>query len=103
MKLLLKFEKDCSVPVAWCEVCNAEINDALMAMVYWRNEDYAKELHAPLLVHKRCMPAHRCDQEGYVCSMELSTYLAFLLQNVGLDGAKFNAAKRNAGLISTLR
>jgi hypothetical protein len=50
MKLILKFEKDCSVPVAWCEVCNTEITDASMAMVYWRHEDYAKGLHAPLLV-----------------------------------------------------
>jgi len=35
--------------------------------------------------------------------MELSAYLAFLLQNVGLTGAKFDEAKRNAGLILTLR
>jgi len=36
MKFILKFKKDCSVPVAWCEVCNTEITDAGMAMVYWQ-------------------------------------------------------------------
>ena len=100
MKLILKFEKDSTVPVAWCEVCNKEITDAELAMVYWRMEDYTKGLHAPLLVHKRCMPGQRARQEDYECSMELSTYLAFLLKNVGLKLAKAN---RNAGLISTLR
>jgi len=103
MKLILKFEKDCSRPVAWCEVCNTEITDAALAMVYWRFEDYDKALHAPLLVHKSCMSAyHSLDQE-YLCSMELTSYLVFLLDNVGLKGAEFIAAKRNAGLISTLR
>ena len=53
MKLVLKFEKDCSVPVAWCEVCDTEITDAGMAMVYWRTEAYRGGLHAPLLTHKR--------------------------------------------------
>src|SRR5215831_15872484 len=59
MNLTLKFEKDCSVPVAWCEVCNTEITDAGMAMVYWRAEAYRGGLHAPLLTHKRCMSARR--------------------------------------------
>ena len=103
MKLILKFEKDCSVPVVWCEVCDTEITDAGMAMVYWRTEAYRGGLHAPLLTHKRCMSARRSMDEEYVCSMELSTYLAFLLQNVGLTGAKLAQANRNAGLISTLR
>jgi hypothetical protein len=103
MKLVLKFEKDCSVPVAWCEVCNTEITDALYAMVYWRLEDYRKGLHAPLLVHKGCMSNQQSLETAYICSMEFSTYLAFLLQNVGLAGAKLAQANRNAGLISTLR
>jgi hypothetical protein len=103
MKLVLKFDPEYSIPVAWCEVCDTEITDAFMAMVYWRFKDYEKGVYAPLLVHERCMPAHRSDQEGYQCSMELSTYLAFLLQNIGLTGAKLKQANRNAGLISTLR
>jgi hypothetical protein len=103
MKLILKFDEDCSQPVAWCELCDTEITDAGMAMVYWHLEDYRKGLHAPLLTHKRCMSAQRSRDEDYSCSMELSTYLAFLLQNVGLNGAKFSEAMRNAGLISTLR
>jgi hypothetical protein len=102
MRLILKFEKDCSVPCAWCEVCNTEITEAGLAMVYWRFEDYEQGLHAPLLVHKRCMSASRSMDERYLCSMELSTYLAFLLQNVGLTGAKLTEAIRNAGFISTL-
>jgi hypothetical protein len=28
MKFVLKFEKDCTIPAAWCEVCNTEITDA---------------------------------------------------------------------------
>ena len=104
MKIILKFEQDCSVPVAWCELCNTEITDAFAAMVYWHREDYAKGLHAPLLAHKSCMPSWRSDQPGYEClTMELSTYLAFLLKNVGLRGVKLTEANRNAGLISSLR
>jgi hypothetical protein len=101
MKLILKFEKDCSAPCVWCEICDTEITNAGMAMVYWRLEDYQQRLHAPLLVHKRCMSAGRSMDEEYLCSMELSTYLAFLLQNVGLTGPKLTEAIRNAGLIST--
>jgi hypothetical protein len=101
MKLLLKFEPDCSIPVAWCELCNCEITDASLAMVYWRPEDYKKTLFAPLLVHKRRMSASQSMDLRYECSMELSTYLAFLLRNVGLTGAKRQQVFRNAGLIST--
>ena len=102
MKFGLKFEKDFSVPSARCEVCDAEITDAEMAMVYWRWEDYQKEFHLPLLVHKRCMSARRSLDERYALSMELSTYLAFLLQNVGLSGAKWTEALDRSGLISTV-
>jgi hypothetical protein len=103
MKLILKFEEDCSIPCAWCEVCDTEITEAGMAMVYWRFEDYKKGLHSPLLVHKRCMSASRSMDEDYICSMEFSTYLAFLLENVGLTGLQLAEAIRNAGLISTIR
>jgi hypothetical protein len=103
MKLILKFEQDCSVPCAWCEVCNTEITDAEMAMVYWHHEDYQQALHAPLLAHDHCMPWSRCMDEGYDCTMELPTYLAFLLKNVGLTGRKFTEAIQTAGLISTIR
>jgi hypothetical protein len=102
MKLVLKFEQDCSVPVAWCELCNTEITDALIAMVYWRLEDYKKDLFAPLLAHKRCMSASPSRDERYDCSMELSTYLAFLLTNIRLTGAKYRQAFQNAGLSQIL-
>jgi hypothetical protein len=102
MTLGLKFEKDFSVPCARCEVCDTEITDAVMAMVYWRCEDYQREFHLPLLVHKRCMSARRSLDERYELSMELSTYLAFLLQNAGLSGDKWINALDRAGLISTI-
>jgi hypothetical protein len=102
MKLILKFEKGCSAPVAWCEVCETEITDASRAMVYWRDEDCRHGLSTPLLVHKRCMSARASLDERYDCSMELTTYLAFLLQNVGLSGTEFEEANRNAGLLKTL-
>jgi hypothetical protein len=44
MKFALKFEEGYTVPCAWCELCDREITDAEMAMVYWRLEDYAKGL-----------------------------------------------------------
>ena len=99
MKPILKFEPDCSVLSAWCEICDHEITDAEMAMAYWCHEDYKHGLRAPLLAHKRCMSASSRDEE-YACSMELSTYLVFLLQNVGLTGRKLTKAMRNAGLLS---
>src|SRR5262245_50122817 len=34
MKLLLKFEKDCTRSVAICELCSSEITEADVAMVY---------------------------------------------------------------------
>jgi hypothetical protein len=70
MNFGLKFEKDCSVPSARCEVCDTEITDAERAMVYWRWEDYQKEFHQPLLVHKPCMSARRSLDEDYALSME---------------------------------
>jgi hypothetical protein len=103
MKFGLKFEKDCSIPCARCEVCGEEITDAERAMVYWRWEDYQKEFHQPLLVHKRCMSARRSLDERYALSMELSTYLAFLVQNLGLSGAKWKRAVNRAGLTSTIK
>jgi hypothetical protein len=102
MKFVLKFEEGYTAPCAWCEVCSCEITDAEMAMVYWCTQDYVKKLHAPLLVHKLCMSASRARDEDYDLSMELTTYLAFLLQNVGLAGPKLTEAIRNADLISTL-
>jgi|SRR5271166_2055478 len=102
MKLILKFEDNHSVPCAWCEVCDREITDAEMAMVYWRIEDYASRLHSPLLVHKQCMNASRSQDEAYACSMELTTYLVFL-QNTGLTGSRLNRAFRNAALMETVK
>lgn len=104
MKLILKFEKDCSsIPSTWCEVCSREITDAGMAMFYWRFSDYEEELHAPLLAHKRCMDSSRSRDGKYDCSMELSTYLAFLLQNVGLRGTKLNEAFESARIMAALK
>jgi hypothetical protein len=102
MKFGLKFEKNYSVPSARCEVCDTEVTDAEMAMVYWRREDYEQEFHMPLLVHKRCMSARRSLDERYELSMELSTYLVFLVQNLGLSGAKWARALDRVGLISTI-
>ena len=101
--MILKFEDNHSVPCAWCEVCDREIADAEMAMVYWRIEDYANRLHAPLLVHKQCMNANHARDEAYACSMELATYLVFLLKNTGLIGSRLNRAFRNAALIETIK
>ncbi len=98
MNFVLKFEKDLSTPVACCELCGTEITDAELAMVYWRREDYQQELHAPLLVHKRCMRGRPAREERYELSMELMTYLAFLLQNVGMTGEKLARAFNLAGL-----
>jgi hypothetical protein len=103
MKFGLKFETDCSVPRARCEVCDAEITNAGITMVYWRWEDYQQEFHQPLLVHKPCMSARRSLDEDYALSMKLSTYLAFLLQNLGLSGAKWKRAVNLAGLTSTIK
>ena len=103
MKFGLKFEKDCSVPSARCEVCDTEIINAEMAMVYWRWEDYQQEFHQPLLVHKGCMSARRSMDERYALSMELSTYLVFLVQNFGLSGAKWKRAVNRASLTSTIK
>jgi hypothetical protein len=47
------------------------------------------------------MTASPAMDEDYVTSMELRTYLAFLLKNVDLSGPKLLKAKKNAGLIST--
>jgi hypothetical protein len=103
MKLLLKFEPDNSVPSAWCEMCATEITDAEEAMVYWRHEDYQQGLHAPFLAHKCCLGLSPSREEEYDCSMELQTYLAFLLKNVGLTGRKLTEAIQIAGLISSIR
>jgi hypothetical protein len=104
MKLILKFENGCSAPVAWCEVCNTQITDAFLAMVYWRTEDYRRGFSTPLLVHKRCMSASQSLEERYDYSMELTSYLAFLLKNVGLgSSARLEQATRNAELVGMLR
>ena len=69
---------------------------------YWRREDYEQEFHQPLLVHQRCMSARRSLDERYELSMELSTYLAFLVQKLGLSGAKWARALDRADLSSTI-
>ncbi len=102
VKFHLRFERDCTVPCIWCELCTEEITDATMAMVYW--QDYRRAVDRPLVVHKRCMSGSMSRELAYPLSMELSTYLAFLLQNVGLgDVKKLQVAIRNAGLMQTMR
>src|SRR6516225_5796302 len=88
VKLILHFTRHCSEPVAWCELCNSEITNAGSAMLYWRPQDYQKHLHAPLLAHKQCMAARPSLDEHYPCSMELITYLGFLLANVRAPAIK---------------
>jgi hypothetical protein len=85
MKLMLKHEDDLTVPVAICQLCDREIDDAEGAMLFWRLEDAPAEGYwNPLLAHKRCMAANRAFDDEYVGSMELETFMEFLLQNVGM-------------------
>jgi hypothetical protein len=92
-------KKSFSSRLACCELCDAEITEAEMAMVYWRSEDYHNEIHVPLLAHKHCMSTRPLVDECYRCSIELSTYLVFLLQNVGLSAKAFARGLRAASSV----
>lgn len=93
------------VPVCFCDICNERITDAGMGMVLFPKEGgegKGEKVDFLLLCKGKCdRVASECHGEdgGW---LELSSFLAYLATNVGLDGGKIDRFIEINGLMETL-
>lgn len=87
-------------PLISCDVCGKQIKDPQMALVIWNPENVNRFLFVC-----KC----ECDKVGtrrldciHSNSIELGTWMIYLLNNIGLTGRKFKDSVRCAAILSQL-
>lgn len=90
----IQHEKGKTVVMAICDKCRKEIIDAEKGLVLWKFDEGPINY---ILAHKGS-----CDDRRYQCSMELNTFLFYLLHNTGMTKEKLREAKRRATFLSAI-
>jgi hypothetical protein len=104
--LKIKHEDELSQPIICCDVCNKEITNAQLAMVYWNDKWSITNEHEGvfkvLVMHKGCNRKIDSQQTRLPYSMELQTFMMYLLNNCGLSGKNFEDAQQIAQLTTMM-
>jgi hypothetical protein len=100
--IIYRSKENIAEPRFQCDRCGKLIQDAGLGILIW-NEDYSTktECIVPLVVCKmNCDdPIGRKEHRNW---MDLSTAVAFLLNNVGLVGQKLERAKSSARMLARI-
>ena len=90
MPIVLRSKAMQTCPVAICDWCKEEITDAGKGIFIWKEYPEHGFIDTKLICDQ-CEDRHHRTCDDYPYSMELSTFLAFLLSNTGLKGAELHA------------